>query len=147
MAEPTLLVEVVFLPSEDSGRKAVPVFGTPAEYRPHLVAQDRTVRCARIGRLANQALRGRADRSLRSLSRSPLNASIVGRIAMMDAEGIRQMVREAFADVDLPPTWALRGSDEGDEPFLLEAEFKHVPNWAHVDARFIDQAPGGFRRR
>jgi hypothetical protein len=48
MGKPTLLVELVFLSREEGGRATVPVFGTPAEYRPHLVAQDRTVRHARM---------------------------------------------------------------------------------------------------
>jgi hypothetical protein len=48
MNKPTLLVEVVFLSAEDGGRQSVPVFGTQAEYRPHLVVQDRTVRRARM---------------------------------------------------------------------------------------------------
>jgi len=48
MHEPTLLVELVFVSPEDGGRQSVPIFGTPAEYRPHLVVQDRTVRRARM---------------------------------------------------------------------------------------------------
>lgn len=64
--------------------------------------------------------------------------------SMTDADDVRRLIREAFANADMPPSWALRGSDEGDEPFLLEAEFKHVPNWTRVDAKFLDQAPGGF---
>jgi hypothetical protein len=47
MAKPTLLVEIVFLSPEEGGRRSPPVFGTPAEYRPHLVVQDRDVRKAR----------------------------------------------------------------------------------------------------
>jgi hypothetical protein len=48
MSKPTLLVEVLFLSPEDGGRQSVPVFGTQAEYRPHLVVQDRSVRRARM---------------------------------------------------------------------------------------------------
>ena len=48
MTKPTLLVEMVFLSSQEGGRQSVPVFGTQAEYRPHLVVQDRTVRHARM---------------------------------------------------------------------------------------------------
>ena len=45
----TILVEVVFLSPEDGGRQhSLPVFKTPAVYRPHLVVQDRSVRYARI---------------------------------------------------------------------------------------------------
>jgi hypothetical protein len=48
MSKPTLLVEMVFLPPQEGGRQSVPVFGTQAEYRPHLVVQERTVRQARM---------------------------------------------------------------------------------------------------
>src|SRR6185312_16803762 len=48
MTKPTLLVEVVFLSPEHGGRQAPPVLGTSAEYRPHLVVQDRSVRDAHM---------------------------------------------------------------------------------------------------
>jgi uncharacterized protein DUF6714 len=38
----------------------------------------------------------------------------------------------------------LRGSNEGDEPWRLEAEFRHVPDWRQVDVSFIDRAPEGL---
>jgi translation elongation factor EF-Tu-like GTPase len=48
MTKPKLLVELVFLSSEEGGRQSPPAFGTPAEYRPHFVVQDRGVRHARM---------------------------------------------------------------------------------------------------
>jgi hypothetical protein len=50
----------------------------------------------------------------------------------------------AFESTPPPDSDALRGSGEGDEPFLLEAEFRHVPDWRRVDVAFIDRAPDGF---
>jgi hypothetical protein len=44
-----LLVDVVFLSPKEGGRQlSLPVFKYPAVYRPHLVAQDRSVRQARM---------------------------------------------------------------------------------------------------
>ena len=48
VTKPTIEVEVVFLSADEGGRQSPPVFGTAAEYRPHLVLQDRTVRQARM---------------------------------------------------------------------------------------------------
>jgi Family of unknown function (DUF6714) len=53
-------------------------------------------------------------------------------------------IREAFEATPPPDASALRGSSEGDEPFLVESEFRDVPDWRHVDAAFIDRAPDGF---
>ncbi|MEZ5289586.1 MAG: DUF6714 family protein [Vicinamibacterales bacterium] len=53
-------------------------------------------------------------------------------------------IREAFRDTPAPDPADLRSGNEGDEPFLLEAEFRHVPAWQEVDAAFIDRAPDGF---
>ena len=63
---------------------------------------------------------------------------------MEGATWIEELVREAFRTVEAPPAWALRGSSEGDEPYRLEEEFKHVPHWSAVDASYLDQAPVGL---
>ncbi len=63
---------------------------------------------------------------------------------MPDAEAVKTLIRTAFTDVPYPGDWCLRGSNDGDEPYLLEAEFKGKTDWRALDASFIDQAPHGF---
>lgn len=38
----------------------------------------------------------------------------------------------------------MRGSDEGDEPFLVEEEFAGKSDWRTLDASFLDRAPSGL---
>lgn len=61
-----------------------------------------------------------------------------------DAEAVKAEILGAFAHVEYPGDWCLRGSNEGDEPYLLEQEFKGKTDWRTLDPSFIDQAPGGF---
>lgn len=61
-----------------------------------------------------------------------------------ELDRIETQIRAAFEDTPPPDPGGLRGSDESDEPFLLEAEFRHVPDWRQVDVSFIDRAPDGF---
>ena len=58
-------------------------------------------------------------------------------------EAIVAQIAAAFATVEYPGDWCLRGSSEGDEPYLLEQEFKGKHDWRVLDPAFIDQAPGG----
>lgn len=53
-------------------------------------------------------------------------------------------IRAAFEDTPAPDPAGLRTSNEGDEPYLLEQEFHHVPDWRELDVAFIDRAPDGF---
>lgn len=53
-------------------------------------------------------------------------------------------IRAAFQDTPPPDPGDLRNSAESDEPLLLEAEFRQVPDWRRVDVAFIDRAPDGF---
>jgi hypothetical protein len=57
---------------------------------------------------------------------------------------LETQIRAAFEDTPPPDPGDLRGSGEGDEPFLLEAEFRDVPDWRQVEVAFIDRAPDGF---
>ena len=57
---------------------------------------------------------------------------------------MKAALRRAFSKVEYPGDWCLRGSNEGDEPYLLEAEFKGKSDWTALDAEFLDQAPDGF---
>ena len=63
---------------------------------------------------------------------------------MSDAEAVKSQIRKAFANVEFPGDWCLRGSNEGEEPFLLEQEFKGKTDWRSLNPEFIDRAPGGF---
>ncbi|MBX3180414.1 MAG: hypothetical protein KF886_23950 [Candidatus Hydrogenedentes bacterium] len=62
----------------------------------------------------------------------------------MDAETLKSMIRSAFAGVEYPGDWCLRRGDEGDEPYLLEQEFKGKTDWSALDPAFLDQAPDGY---
>jgi hypothetical protein len=63
---------------------------------------------------------------------------------MADKEKIKDQIRTAFATVEYPGDSCLRGSNEGDEPFLVEQDFKGKTDWRTLDPEFIDQAPDGF---
>ena len=63
---------------------------------------------------------------------------------MDDAETLKASIRAAFAGVEFPGNWCLRGSNEGDEPFFVEREFASKNDWTRLDAKFLDQAPEGF---
>ena len=62
----------------------------------------------------------------------------------MDKNEITSMIEEAFKGVEYPGDWCLKGSDEGDEPYLLEEDFKGKNDWAKLDAKFLAQAPKGY---
>lgn len=62
----------------------------------------------------------------------------------LNPESLKMRIREAFAEVRYPGDARLRGSDEGEEPFLLEQEFKGKDDWRNLGADFLDQAPDGF---
>ncbi|MBE7505748.1 MAG: hypothetical protein HS101_05605 [Planctomycetia bacterium] len=57
---------------------------------------------------------------------------------------VRQMIQEAFSGVRHPGDWCLRGSDEGDEPFLTEEEFSGKHDWRDLTPEFLDNSPDGF---
>ncbi len=62
----------------------------------------------------------------------------------MDAETVKTLIRDAFSGVEYPGDWCLRGSNEGDEPYLLEKEFADKNDWRSLDPSFLDQAPDGY---
>jgi hypothetical protein len=59
-------------------------------------------------------------------------------------DAIEAEIRRAFASVERPGNWALRGSDEGEEPFRVEAAFADKDDWRSLDAAFLDAAPDGL---
>ncbi len=63
---------------------------------------------------------------------------------MLDRESVKACIRMAFADGEYPGDWRLRCSEEGDEPYLLEQQFKGKTDWQSLDPKFLDEAPGGL---
>jgi hypothetical protein len=63
---------------------------------------------------------------------------------MQDPEKIAKEIFSAFSSVQYPGDLCLRRSSEGDEPFLLEAEFKGKNDWRVLEPEFLDQAPDGL---
>ena len=63
---------------------------------------------------------------------------------MSDMPSVTQRIERAFADVGYPGDWCLVNSLEGEEPAMLEQEFKGRDDWRVLDAAFLDQAPDGF---
>jgi hypothetical protein len=62
----------------------------------------------------------------------------------MEREELKDLIREAFANVERPGNWALRGSNEGDEPLLVEQEFSDKTDWRTLDPAFLELAPRGY---
>jgi Family of unknown function (DUF6714) len=59
-------------------------------------------------------------------------------------DALKSQIVAAFAHVEYPGDWCLRDSNEGDEPYLLEQDFKGKSDWRVLDPKFIDQAPDGY---
>ena len=57
---------------------------------------------------------------------------------------LEDQIVAAFASVPAPPVWCLSGSREGEEPVLLESEFRDARDWRSLTPEFLDRAPGGF---
>jgi hypothetical protein len=55
---------------------------------------------------------------------------------------VKSQLTAAFSATPRPGT--IRDSDAGDEPALLEAEFRDRPDWRFLEAAFLDSAPDGF---
>jgi len=56
-------------------------------------------------------------------------------------ERVAEEILSAFNSVEYPGDLCLRRSGEGDEPFLLEQEFKGKTDWRVLEPEFLDQAP------
>ncbi len=67
-----------------------------------------------------------------------------GRRAAQDRDRIKALIAEAFGGLERPGNWALRGSDEGEEPSLVEQAFADKDDWRTIDPDFLDKAPDGF---
>ena len=62
----------------------------------------------------------------------------------MDAETVKALIRQAFSGLEYPGDWCLRSSNEGEEPYLVEKEFRGKTDWQTLDANFLNQAPEGY---
>jgi hypothetical protein len=62
----------------------------------------------------------------------------------MESEALKALIRQVFSGVEYPGDWCLRGSEEGEEPYLLEKEFAGKNDWRSLDPSFLDQAPEGY---
>jgi hypothetical protein len=62
----------------------------------------------------------------------------------VDANLLKEQIRTAFAAVEFPGDWCLRGSSEGEEPYLLEQDFAGQMDWRSLSAEFLDNAPAGY---
>ena len=62
----------------------------------------------------------------------------------MDRDTLKAQIVSAFESVEYPGDWCLRGSNEGDEPYLVEADFKGKVDRYALPPEFLDQAPDGF---
>ena len=57
---------------------------------------------------------------------------------------LEEQIKAAFASVPAPPVWCLVDSREGDEPRLLENDFRDKSDWRLLTPEFLDSAPDGF---
>jgi hypothetical protein len=63
----------------------------------------------------------------------------------MNIELLKAQIETAFADVTYPGDHDLTSSTYGEEPEALKREFKGKRDWRELDAKFLDQAPDGWR--
>ncbi len=63
---------------------------------------------------------------------------------MTDVYGLKDRIRRTFAHVEFPGNGCPRGSNEGEEPYLLAEDFKDKDDWTKITAQFLDQAPDGY---
>jgi hypothetical protein len=62
----------------------------------------------------------------------------------MTTLALEQQIKAAFDAVPPPPAWMLTASREGDEPALLERDFRDKRDWRELTPEFLDWAPDGF---
>jgi hypothetical protein len=66
-------------------------------------------------------------------------------VLKMEIEFLKAQIETAFAGVAYPGDHDLTSSTYGKEPEALKREFKGKRNWRELDAKFLDQAPEGWR--
>jgi hypothetical protein len=63
---------------------------------------------------------------------------------MTEREKVIAQITKAFAAVEYPGDWKLRDSNVGNEPYLLEQEFRGMRDWRVLAPKFLDRAPDGY---
>lgn len=63
---------------------------------------------------------------------------------MNNRDEVIRLIKDAFKRNKYPGDDNIRESNQGDEPFLLEKEFKGKKDWQYLNSSFLDQAPDGF---
>ena len=63
---------------------------------------------------------------------------------MTTTDTLKEQIRSAFTAVKYPGDKNLRGSDQGDEPFMVEHDFYGKSDWRVLSPEFIDSAPSGL---
>ena len=61
-----------------------------------------------------------------------------------DKESLKELIKKTFVNAKYPGDNKLRNSDMGNEPYLLEQEFRGKTDWQSLDPSFIDRSPDGF---
>lgn len=59
-------------------------------------------------------------------------------------EALKRKIRLAFAHTTYPGDGNLRRSEMGEEPYLVEEEFRGKTDWTALDAEFLDTVPQGY---
>ena len=57
---------------------------------------------------------------------------------------LEDQISAAFATVPPPPVWSLANSREGNEPLLVERDFRDKTDWRVLSPEFLDSAPDGY---
>jgi hypothetical protein len=65
-------------------------------------------------------------------------------MSMNSTSVLEEQIAAAFASVPAPPVWCLTNSREGEEPELLERDFRDKRDWRSLTSEFLDQAPDGY---
>ena len=63
---------------------------------------------------------------------------------MTTTDTLKEKIRGAFTAAKYPGDKNLRGSDQGDEPFMIEHDFYGKNDWRVLSSEFIDGAPSGL---
>lgn len=62
----------------------------------------------------------------------------------VDQRALAEQIRRAFSEVPPPSPDDLVNTHDGEEPYLLEDEFHHVPAWTELEAELLDESPAGY---
>lgn len=65
-------------------------------------------------------------------------------LGVMRLDGLKQLIRNSFSDVERPPPWCLSNGVEGDECEALRRDFEDVPAWDSLTPEFLDKTPNGL---